>query len=58
MAFGHDPQWGEEVDKMILKLLWSRKREGQVHREGLELLKNGLLWILPTVDSKFSFLKK
>jgi hypothetical protein len=21
MAFGHDPQWGEEIDKMILKLL-------------------------------------
>jgi hypothetical protein len=31
-AFGHDPQWGEEIDKMILKLLWTRKREGQVHK--------------------------
>jgi hypothetical protein len=32
MAFGHDPQWGEEIDKMIIKLLWTRKREGQVHK--------------------------
>jgi hypothetical protein len=26
MAFGHDPQRGEEIDEMILKLLWTRKR--------------------------------
>ncbi len=32
MAFGHDPQWGEEIDQMILKLLWTKKREGQVHK--------------------------
>jgi hypothetical protein len=32
MAFGHDPRWGEEIDKMILKLFWTRKREGHVHR--------------------------
>ncbi len=32
MAFGHDQQWGEEIDKMIIKLLWTKKREGQVHR--------------------------
>ena len=32
MAFGHDPQWGEEIDKMILKLLWTKKRDGRVHK--------------------------
>jgi hypothetical protein len=39
MAFGHDPQWGKEIDKMILKLLWTRKREGQVHRRRTHIVK-------------------
>ncbi len=31
MAFEHDPHFGEEIVKMILKVLRAKKREGQVH---------------------------
>ncbi len=29
MDFRHDPQWGEEIDKMILELLWTKKTGAQ-----------------------------
>ncbi len=58
MAFGHDPQWGEEIDKMILKLFWTRKREGQVHKGRTLIAKKRLTMDLPMVALKFSFLKK
>jgi hypothetical protein len=52
MAFGHDPQWGEEIDKMILKLLWTRKREGQVHKGRTLIAKKRL-----TMDFTYGGLK-
>jgi hypothetical protein len=52
MAFGHDPQWGEEIDKMILKLLWTKKREGQVHKGRTLVAKKRL-----TMDYTYGGLK-
>jgi hypothetical protein len=52
MAFGHDPQWGEEMDKMILKLLWTKKREGQVHKGRTLVAKKRL-----TMDYTYGGLK-
>jgi hypothetical protein len=52
MAFGHDPQWGEEIDKMILKLLWTKKREGQVHKGRTLVTKKRL-----TMDYTYGGLK-
>jgi hypothetical protein len=59
IAFGHDLQWGRRWKKMIIKLLWTRKREGQVHR-GRTLIakKTSLLCILSTMDSKVFFSKE
>jgi hypothetical protein len=42
LAFGHDPQWGEDIDKMILKLLWAKKTEGQVHKGRTSVAKKQL----------------
>jgi hypothetical protein len=58
MVFGHKPQWGEEIDQMILKLLWTKKREGQVHKGRTLVAKNGSPWISPTVDLKYLFSKE
>jgi hypothetical protein len=52
MAFGHDSQWGEEIDKIIIKLLWTRKREGQVHKGRTLIAKKRL-----TMDFTFGGLK-
>ncbi len=52
MAFGHDPQWGEEIDKMIIKLLWTRKTEGQVHKGWTLIAKKRL-----TMDFTYGELK-
>jgi hypothetical protein len=55
LAFGHDPHWGEDIDKMILKLLWTKKTEGQVHKGRTSAAKKQLTMDFTSVDSKFFF---